>query len=106
MSELTESCERLREVRFEFDVVERGGIQVYYLRDNGIGFDMKYAGQVFKPFQRLHSTDEVPGTGIGLAITERIIRRHSGKIWVESTEGEGATFYFVLNNISKNNSEI
>jgi light-regulated signal transduction histidine kinase (bacteriophytochrome) len=88
--------ERKPVARIEFGVENKNRQRCFYVRDNGVGFDMAYVDKLFQPFHRLHSESEFRGSGIGLATVRRIVERHGGEVWAHGEVGRGAAFYFTL----------
>jgi len=96
LSNAIKYSKKIERPQIEIGCMAKNGRTVYFVKDNGVGFDMQFAGKLFGVFQRLHKPNEFPGTGVGLAIVHRIITRHGGKVWAEAKVNEGATFYFII----------
>jgi len=96
LSNAVKYSRKAEQARIEIGALPEAHRSVYFVRDNGVGFDMKYADKLFGVFQRLHHADEFEGTGIGLAIVQRVVHRHGGRVWAEAKVNEGATFCFTL----------
>jgi len=88
--------EKIDDAKIEFGITEQGGKTVFFVKDNGAGFELTHKEKLFTPFQRLHPSEEFEGTGIGLATVQRVINRHGGQIWAESVVDEGSIFYFTI----------
>jgi PAS domain S-box-containing protein len=96
LSNAVKFSRKVDEPRIELGALAGGSENIYFVKDNGIGFDMKYIDAIFGVFQRLHSSEDFEGTGVGLAIVEQVVTKHGGRVWAEGKPGEGATFYFSL----------
>ena len=91
--------------RVHITAEDKGEEWLFTVKDNGMGLDMEYKERIFVIFQRLHPKEEYPGAGIGLPVSKRIVERHGGRMWVESEEGKGATFFFTLPKVQTESGE-